>query len=252
MATSAFETVWEVQGEIGVLSLKSPPGNSIPEPEFVDTGVLEAWLADPALKAAIVTGLGGHFSVGADVARIGALVSDPAAMERSLRMGHGLLEVIRGSRVPVAAAVSGVCFGAGLEIALACHLRVCAQNSLFAFPECELGLMPGLGGTVHLPGLVGLGTALQLLMSGEVIDAARAQELRLVDRVVGKGEVMSSTRDLLVRLTASRPHHVIHAIMAALRNALVLPRELALQEEARLFCGLAVRSPLATGRESPA
>ena len=100
------------------------------------------------------------------------------------------------------AAVGGCCLGSGLELALACRWRVAAANAVFALPETSFDLMPGCGGTVRLPLLVGRGRAVELLLSGRFVDAAEAREIGLVDAVVDRRDLLAAARRLVERVAA--------------------------------------------------
>jgi enoyl-CoA hydratase/carnithine racemase len=135
-----------ITGDIGLLTLNNPPQNYLTEPEFIPASELKKWIEDNGLKGLVITGSGRHFSGGAQLESVFSMAADEERMEGRMARGKELLRYIEELDIPVAAAISGVCFGGGLEIALACHIRICSENSLFAFPETNQGLMPGLGG----------------------------------------------------------------------------------------------------------
>jgi len=235
---------WEIIGDIGVLTIDNPPGNYLDDPEFVDIRTIEHWTRVPYLKGLIIRGQGRHFSAGADLAKLREMTRRPGIMRRKLERGRRILDHIENLEVPVVAAVTGVCFGGGLEIALSCHMRVAGRQSLFAFPEASLGLIPGLAGTVRLPRRVGEAQSLQLVLSGNTIDAARALELGLVDYVVPPKTVFDFSLDLLRRLTADRPVEVIRNVVRSLGNARRLPARRAMEEETKMFCTLALKEAI--------
>ena len=233
---------WERNGDIGVLSIDNPPGNLLEEPEFMDRKWLEKCLEDKSLKAMLIKGTGRHFSAGADMKLLKKLAQDESVMMKEMAAGKDLIRFIEQMDIPVVASVSGVCFGAGLEIALACPIRICSDNALFAFPETNYGIMPGLGGTVMLSKLIGPGKAAEIILSGDILNAQQALKLRLVDYCVPANEISDFSLGYLEKLTSGRNTEVIRSVMRSLHNAQTLPFEKALEEETKLFCTLAVKS----------
>src|SRR5690606_40198210 len=108
---------------------------------------------------------------------------------RVSREGQEVFRRLEQLRKPVIAAVNGFALGGGLELALACHLRIASSNARFGLPEVKLGIIPGYGGTVRLPRIVGRGRALELILTGDMIDAQEAYRIGLVNRVVPQGEL---------------------------------------------------------------
>jgi enoyl-CoA hydratase/carnithine racemase len=233
---------WERTGAIGILSIDNPPGNLLEEPEFMDRLWLEECLGDTSLKGMLIKGAGRHFSAGADMKRLKKLAQDEAVMMKKMAGGKDLIRFIGKIDIPVVASVTGICFGAGLEIALACHIRICSDNALFAFPETNYGIMPGLGGTVMLSKLIGQGKAAEIILSGDTINAQQAMKLRLVDYLVPASEIREYSLNYLENLTSGRDIEVIRSVMKSLHNAQTLSFEKALEEETKLFCALAVKS----------
>ncbi len=119
---------------------------------------------------------------------------------------------------PTIAAVNGFALGGGCELAMACHIRIASDAAKFGQPEVKLGIVPGYGGTQRLPRLVGKGRALQLLLSAEMIDAAEAHRIGLVNRVVPGGEVLSAARALLAQILANGPLAVALCVEAVDRG----------------------------------
>jgi len=233
---------WERTGAIGILSIDNPPGNLLEEPEFADRAWLEECLDDISLKGMLIKGSGRHFSAGADMKRLKNLAQDEADMMKKMAGGKDLIRFIGQIDIPVVASVTGICFGAGLEIALACHIRICSDNALFAFPETNYGIMPGMGGTVMLSKLIGPGKAAEIILSGDTINAQQAIKLRLVDYLAAADEIREYSLNYLEKLTSGRDNEVIRSVMKSLHNAQILSFEKALEEETRLFCSLAVKS----------
>ncbi|MBP6872255.1 MAG: enoyl-CoA hydratase/isomerase family protein [Bacteroidales bacterium] len=236
------EKIWERSGSIGILTLQGPKGNQLEEPAFLPLPLLEEFFGEPGLKGVIIRGSGRHFSAGASLSHLKELASDKAALAEKMDAGKAIIRFIDTTEIPVAAEISGVCFGGGLEIALACHFRICAENALFAFPEINHGLMPGLGGTVMLSRLIGQGRAAGMILSGDTVNAEKAMEMGLADHVVPAPGLHAFTLDFLHKLTDDRDPAVIRSIMRSIHNAREMDTESALAEETRLFCALAVNN----------
>lgn len=234
--------IWEKSGDIGVLTLHNPPENFIEDPEFADIDLFHEIENDKSLKGVIITGTGRHFSAGADLDRLGLLVKDKVLLQQKMSAGKELIRIIDSLSIPVIAAVRGVCFGAGLEIALACHIRICSDNALFAFPETNHGIMPGLGGTVLLSRVIGPGKSAELILTGEMVNSQKALELKLADYVVPVKELKKFSLNYLEKMTSDRDIEVIHSVMKSIYNSRTLSFEDALKEETKLFCALAVKS----------
>jgi enoyl-CoA hydratase/carnithine racemase len=168
-------------------------------------------------RAIVLTGAG-DFSRGADVGELGTL--SPARLRRVLDRSHRLLARLDASRVPVVAAIGGRCLGGGLELALACHVRIAGESARLGMPEVTFGIVPGLGGMVGLPRLVGRGRATELLLTGRSIRAADAYAMGLVERVVPDIAVVDEALRLARRIASKSPAAVgailrcIHATTA--------------------------------------
>jgi enoyl-CoA hydratase len=233
--------IWARNGAIGVLSLYSSHENYLVDPEFIKMEQLEEIFREPGLKGIIIKGSGRHFSAGADLDTLKHLAKDESLLIKKISAGKKLIHLIENAPVPVVAEINGVCFGGGLEIALACHIRICSDNALFAFPETNYGIMPGLGGTITLSKLIGKGKSAEIILSGNVVDAKRALELKLADYVVPSKEIHSFALDYLEKMTADRDISVIRSVMESIHNSQTMEFERALEEETKLFCALAVK-----------
>ena len=236
MAEPAFAR-YERSGPVGVITLHDPPANELPWPEFIPIGLLREWTAAPGLKGLIIRGEGRNFSAGGHLETL--FTTDPAILPEKMRRGHALLEEFRRLDLPVIAAINRVCFGGGLEIALACHIRVASENAILAFPEANQGLMPGMGGTFRLPPFAGFSASAAMILAGDTITAEEALNMGLVDHLAPKDRAFDAALTLMHKMTSDRPVPVIRSVMRALRNAAELPRAEGMREEIRLFCSLA-------------
>ena len=167
-------------------------------------------------RAIIVTGAGERaFVAGADISEMSRM--SPLEAKRFTEIGHAAMALLDKSPIPTIAAVNGFALGGGCELALACDIRIAAENALFGFPEVGLGILPGMGGTQRLPRLVGPALAKELIFSGRRIAAAEAKDIGLVNRVVGEGEALSTARELAAEIASNGPVAVRHAKTAANR-----------------------------------
>ena len=155
-------------------------------------------------RAIIVTGAGSRaFIAGADIAVMSEM--GPMEAKRFAELGHAATALLDRSPVPTIAAVNGFALGGGCEVALACDMRVAAENALLGFPEVSLGILPGMGGTQRLPRLVGPGVAKELIFSGRRIRAEEALRIGLVNRVVPEGEALSAAKEIASQIAANGP-----------------------------------------------
>jgi enoyl-CoA hydratase len=169
------------------------------------------------VRGVIVTGSGSKaFVAGADIAELAAMGAIDG-VEVS-RLGQRVFREIELCRKPVVAAVNGFALGGGCELALACHLRVASESARFGLPEVKLGIIPGYGGTLRLPRVVGKGRALELILSGEMIDAREAHRIGLVNRVVAPASLMEESHALLRSIVRNGPVAIGLAIECATRG----------------------------------
>jgi enoyl-CoA hydratase/carnithine racemase len=213
MAATTDPVRTDRHGPVALVTITHPPVNAISR--AVAAGIVEALTeaeADPACRALVLTAEGDrYFSAGADLTELAG--DGPADLVGSIEV-TGRLEA---SRLPVIAAVNGIAYGGGCEIALACDLRICAEDARFGQPEIKLGFIPGWGGTQRLPRLVGRGPALEMLLTGDPIDAARALSCGLVTRVV-PGARLGEEALALAGLLAQRPPLAVAAVKRAVHQ----------------------------------
>jgi enoyl-CoA hydratase len=164
----------------------------------------EAAEADAGVRAVVLTGAGPKaFVAGADIAQM-ATLRPTEARDFSLR-GQRLMRTIETLSKPVVAMVNGFALGGGLELAMACHLRIASETARLGQPEINLGLIPGFGGTQRLLRLAGRAATLELCLLGAPVDAARALQLGIVNRVVPAADLEAETEKLAAQLAASAP-----------------------------------------------
>ena len=230
---------WEVVDDFGVLTINNPPQNFLTEPEFVRLSDLQRWTSGASLRGLIIQGKGRHFSAGADKDNI-LKVQGEEDIKSNLGKGKEILDYLWDLPIPTVAAIKGVCMGGGLEVALSCHIRICSERSVFSFPETGLGIIPGLQGTVKLPGLVGMANAIEMLLTCKTLNAEEALGLKLVDYVVPPKEVLEFSIDYLKKLTGNRSIGVIHAVVKSFVNVRKMPDDKAVEEGINTFCDLAL------------
>lgn len=208
--TLRYERRWHV----GTLTLSRPAKHNAQNPAMWRelTRLGDELLSDSSLRCLLVTGDGPSFSAGIDVveglAGIAVAPGGPADHEEDVRHGlelAGTFEWIPQLACPSVAAVQGHCYGAGLQLALACDLRIFADSARAGLLETRYGLLPDMGSTFRLPRLVGEGRARELILLGEVIDAAEALRIGLANRVVAAGDLEPAAREMAERLAAQPP-----------------------------------------------
>jgi enoyl-CoA hydratase len=200
---------------------------------------------DSAVRGAILTGAGAKaFVAGADIAE---LTEQGATGGRSRALvGQQVFRRLERCGKPVIAAVNGFALGGGCELAMACHLRVASEQARFGQPEVKLGIGPGYGGTVRLPRLVGKGRALELLLTGEMIDAQEAFRIGLVNRVVRADRLLAEAEAMLRTILTNGPL-AIRACLEAVDNGLDMTVDQALLLEASYFGLLSATEDMSEG-----
>lgn len=188
--------------------------NALNTPTWADLRtVFENARDDDTVRGIILMGAGDKaFIAGADISELAQAGAFQA--EESSRFGQAVLELIENLGKPVVAAINGFALGAGCETAMACTIRIAVENAKFGQPEVKLGLLPGGGGTQRLPRLVGKGRALQLILSGEMIDAQEAYRIGLVNEVVSAANLMARAETILKQISANAPIAIKFAIEA--------------------------------------
>lgn len=159
---------------------------------------------DSAIKGVILTGAGEKaFIAGADIGELAAI--DAIDAERTSARGQQIFRSLETMRKPSVAAINGFALGGGLELAMCCTIRIASPNAKLGQPEVKLGLVPGYGATQRLPRLVGRGRALELLLSGEPIDASEAHRIGLVNSVVPQEQLIPAAKQWLRKVAANGP-----------------------------------------------
>lgn len=201
-----------------------------------------------SVRGAILTGAGAKaFVAGADIAELA--VQGPLEGRARARRGQDVFRRIETSPKPVIAAINGFALGGGCELAMACHIRIAAENAKFGQPETKLGIGPGYGGSQRLPRLVGQGRALELILTGEMIDAREAHRIGLVNAVVPQADLMRTAQEMMKKILANGPVAVALSIEAVIRGV-ELPLDDAMRLEADHFGLLAATDDMREGMKA--
>jgi enoyl-CoA hydratase len=196
-------------------------------------GVFRAARTDSTVKAVIVTGSGEKaFVAGADITELAQ--KTPITGKETSERGQEILSFIERFPKPVIAAINGFALGGGCELALACHIRIAADNAQIGLPEVTLGIIPGYGGTQRMARLLGKGKALELICTGDRIGAGEAERIGLVNKVVPFDQLMSAAEEM-ARKIMSRGPLAIRAAIEAVMSGSEMPFEEGQFLEATLF-----------------
>jgi enoyl-CoA hydratase len=231
----AFDTLlYTVDDRVATITINRPESlNALTAAVLEELGqaVSEAE-RDPAVAGIVLTGAGPKsFVAGADIKQFTTL--DGQSGYRFALSGQAVFNRIEGLSKPVIAAVNGFALGGGCELALACHIRIASETASFGQPEVNLGIIPGYGGTQRLPRIVGHGIALELILTGERIDARRAYEIGLANKIVPAAMLLDEARKMVQLIGTKAPLAVAYALEAS--RAAQLPLAEGQRQEAALF-----------------
>jgi enoyl-CoA hydratase/carnithine racemase len=214
-ALTLKNVLYEKKGAIAYVTLNRPKVlNALNQQTWEDLrAAFEDARDDAEVRGVILTGAGDKaFIAGADISELANVTAVEA--QKSSNYGQGALDLIENLGKPVIAAINGFALGGGCETAMACTVRVASENAKFGQPEVKLGVIPGGGGTQRLPRLVGKGRALQLILSGERIDAQEAYRIGLVNEVVPAADLIIRAEAILKQIFANAPIAVKFALEA--------------------------------------
>jgi enoyl-CoA hydratase len=209
----------DVEDRVAVLSVNRPDKlNALNEQTIRELGeAVDEITRRDDVGGVILTGVGEKaFVAGADIAELATM--GPVDGIDVSRLGQQVFRRIELSRKPVIAAVNGFALGGGCELALACHLRIASENAQFGLPEVKLGIIPGYGGTLRLPRIVGKGRALELMLTAQFIKADEAYRIGLANRVVPQAELMDTARKTMQTILSNGPVAVGLAIECTTRG----------------------------------
>jgi enoyl-CoA hydratase len=237
----------EWDGDIAVVVIdRQEKLNALNSDVIAELGEVFAGLRDDdKVRGVLLTGAGEKaFVAGADIGELAKM--DSISGVRVSRDGQDVFLQIERFPKPVLAVVGGYALGGGCELALACHMRIASENARFGLPEVGLGIIPGYGGTIRLARLVGLGRAIELTLTGEMIDGRRAADIGLVSAVYSRAEVLDKGKEMLRKVTRNGPVAVRMALESVYRAVDTSTRE-ALDYESSLFGLLASTEDMKEG-----
>jgi len=227
--------LYELRDGVAAITINRPDKlNALNDTVIEELGqAVGAVETDQAIRGVILTGAGAKaFVAGADIAELSR--QGPLDGKARALAGQAVFRRLERLGKPVIAAVNGFALGGGCELAMACHIRIASDRAKFGQPEVKLGIGPGYGGTVRLPRLVGRGRALELLLTGEVIDAQEAYRIGLVNRVVPADRLLAVAESLLRTILANGPL-AVRLCLEAVDTGLEIPFDEALKLEANSF-----------------
>ncbi|MFQ5700446.1 MAG: enoyl-CoA hydratase/isomerase family protein [Acidobacteriota bacterium] len=216
---SGDNTLYAMQDGIATLTINRPDKlNALNHDTMGEiAAAVQRVAADDTVCALVVTGSGEKaFVAGADIGELAT--QTPVGGRQTSLEGQQVFDAMAGLDKPVIAAINGFALGGGLELALACHLRVASTNALLGLPEVSLGIIPGYGGTQRLARLIGPGRALEMILTARKIKADEAERLGLVNRVVPPGEAVNAATALAGEIRANGPLAVGYALQAVRRG----------------------------------
>ncbi len=220
--------------KVCVLTISNPPANLLSSAVLMELNdFLERVAQDAGVKVLILTGAGSFFIVGADIKEISGLSGKAVGTEAS-SLGQMVIGKLERLPIPTIAAINGHCLGGGNELVMACTIRIASERARFGQPEINLGILPGFGGTQRLPRLVGLSRALELMLTGDMINAKAAEAMGLISRAVPEEELLKQAMGLAKKIAGkSRP--AVQRILRLAREGLGLPLDQGLRLESELF-----------------
>ena len=212
--------IYSIQDRVNTISINRPEKlNALNIETFSEIDhAIKSSVANSEVRFIIITGVGDKaFVAGADIKEfVNFTMEQGSELSES---GHKILtETIENCPKPIIAAINGYALGGGLEIAMACHLRVASENSKMGLPEVSLGVIPGYGGTQRLAQLIGKGRALDMIMTGKMIDAEKALDYGLINYKTSPEQLMIFTKELTEKILSNSSNAIKHAIKSVNAN----------------------------------
>jgi enoyl-CoA hydratase/carnithine racemase len=224
-----------IDERVATVTISNPPANVLTTPLMTELDkVMDELAANDDVKVAVLTGSGTLFVAGADIKEI-ASISSSQHGEELAKSGQAVFNKIEQMKKPVIAAITGFCLGGGMELAMSCHMRIAGDRARMGQPEINLGIIPGFGGTQRLPRLVGKPKALELILTGDMVNAQEAKALGLVNKVVPEGEVLKQAQGLAKKIASKGRKSIEAALKTILEGTLLQPVSNGFTMEAQLF-----------------
>lgn len=225
---------FDVESHIGIMTINSPPANALSTKILDDIALsLDRIEKDSAIKVIVLKGEGRFFSAGADIKEFTSLETKED-YEALAKKGQALFDRIEQFHIPIIAAVHGAALGGGLELAMACHMRIVTENAKLGLPELNLGIIPGFAGTQRLPQYIGMAKAYEMILSGEPIDGKKAFSYGLVNQVVSEEALEETVLQLAKKIAAKSKPSISH-VMTLIRYSKSSQYEQGLKAEAKAF-----------------
>ncbi len=203
-----------IEGKVATVTINNPPVNALGSDVLKELeATLDSLAGNSEAKVIVLTGTGPVFVAGADIKQI-ALIQNGEDARKAAGAGQRIFLKIERMTKPVIAAINGVCLGGGMELAMACHIRVCSDRARLGQPEIGLGFIPGFGGTQRLPRLVGAGKALEWILTADNIPPQDAKTLGLVNHVVPEAEVLRQAQGLAKKIAMKSAVAIAEALKA--------------------------------------
>lgn len=213
--------VVEKQDGYVVATINNPPANTLGQPVLFDLNkLLDLCLDDNEVRAIVITGAGEKlFCGGADIKEFSSMQDG----NQPKIGGHDVFLKIENYPKPIIAAMQGSAFGGGNELAMSCHLRILSEAAVVGLPEVKLGIIPGWGGTQRLPRLIGKTRALEIMLTGDPLNAQQAENYGLVNKVVPQDQVLPVAKELAARLAKGAPlaiREILKAVTLGLETSI--------------------------------
>jgi len=232
---SKMENVkWSYQDRVAKITLHRPPANALSSSTLRElAAVLDEIEKNAEIRAVIIHGEGRFFSAGADIKEFTSIESSEQFVQHG-KYGQALFERIETFSKPIIAAIHGAALGGGLELAMACHIRMTAEDAKFALPELQLGLIPGFAGSQRLPRYVGTARAAEMLLTSQTITGKEAVQYGLANHAFPERELLGKTEEM-AKLIAKKSPASIKAILTLLNAAKTNEYYAGVEKEAELF-----------------
>lgn len=225
---------WSYTDRVARITLKRPPANALSSGTLKELkSVLDEIEKNAEIRAVIIHGDGRFFSAGADIKEFTSIESSEQFVQYA-KYGQDLFERIETFSKPIIAAIHGAALGGGLELAMACHFRIVAEDAKFGLPELQLGLIPGFAGTQRLPKYVGTARAAEMLLTSQVITGQEAVQYGLANHAFLEKELLGKTEEI-AKLIAKKSPASIKAIITLLNTAKTKEYYAGVEKEAELF-----------------
>jgi enoyl-CoA hydratase/carnithine racemase len=198
---------WKIENSIGLLMLDQPPANTMTQLFFDELRILiREIIPQTDIKALLIYGNGRHFSSGAEPFELKKRIVEnlssvlPGELPDFLVENTKTFMALEKLPIPSFAAIRGTCLGSAMELALFCRYRICADGAVLGFPETTFGLMPGCGGSIKLPGIIGKARAMELLISGRNFSATEAYNWGIVHKIAGRKTIIEETMKMATEM----------------------------------------------------